>query len=314
MLLVCAVVVLEDLDSRRRFLFLTTVKPSPFSSSSILSAQFLTTFSALLREGSAAISIRREKTGSLEAKPRIGGPSTCKSVVVTVSQNVEDIETVSTYGEVSARQVSRQTGISYEAVTRAPRIFRRFHELKVGDFEKRQEFAAWVFRQIDIDENRLSSDLWADEAHFSLNREVNTQISRVSATENPWISTEMPLHQPIVIVWCGFTSSFIIGPFFFEENNGRTFKTIYITGVQLLREKDRQALGEITFKQYGGPPHISCGAKQLLKDTFSKDRVICRHFIHQWPPRSPDLTPCDFWLWGTLSRVFIDVGLPHCPC
>ncbi|UYV85194.1 hypothetical protein LAZ67_X004905, partial [Cordylochernes scorpioides] len=263
-----------------------------------------------------------EKTGSLEAKPRSGRPSTRKSVAVTVSQNVEAIETLSTYGEVSARQVSRQTGISYGTVWRALRIFlkkypykiQRFHELKVGDFEKRQEFAAWVFRQIDIDENWLSNVLWTDEAHFSLNGEVNTQNSRIWATENPRIFTEMPLHQPRVTVWYGFTSSFIIGPFFFEEINGRTFKTVSVTGeryVQLLREKvipilqDRQALSEITFMQDGGPPHISRGAKQLLKDTFGEDRVISRHFIHQWPSRSPDLTPCDFWLWGYIkSRVY----------
>ncbi|UYV61976.1 hypothetical protein LAZ67_1007240 [Cordylochernes scorpioides] len=263
-----------------------------------------------------------EKTGSLEAKPLSGRASTRKSVAVTVSQNVEAIETLSTYGEVSARQVSRQTGISYGTVWRALRIFlkkypykiQRFHELKVVDFEKRQEFAAWVFRQIDIDENWLSNVLWTDEAHFSLNGEVNTKNSRIWATENPRIFTEMPLHQRRVIVWCGFTSSFIIGPFFFEEINGRTFKTVSVTGeryVQLLREKvipilqDRQALSEITFMQDGGPPHISRGAKQLLKDTFGEDRVISRHFIHQWPSRSPDLTPCDFWLWGYIkSRVY----------
>ncbi|UYV79759.1 hypothetical protein LAZ67_18000579 [Cordylochernes scorpioides] len=129
----------------------------------------------------------------------------------------------------------------------------RFHELKVGDFQKRQEFAAWVFLQIDIDENWLSNVLWTDEAHFYLNGEVNTQNSRIWATENPRIFTEMPLYQ------------------------------------------DRQALSEITFMQDGGPPHISRGAKQLLKDTFSEDCVISRHFMHQWLSRSPDLMPSDFW-------------------
>ncbi|UYV78508.1 hypothetical protein LAZ67_16001815 [Cordylochernes scorpioides] len=40
-----------------------------------------------------------EKTGSLEAKPRSERPSAYKSVAVTVSQNIEAIETLSTYGE-----------------------------------------------------------------------------------------------------------------------------------------------------------------------------------------------------------------------
>ncbi|UYV62060.1 hypothetical protein LAZ67_1007701 [Cordylochernes scorpioides] len=40
-----------------------------------------------------------EETGSLEAKPRSGRPLTCKSVAVTVLQNAEAIEMLSTYGE-----------------------------------------------------------------------------------------------------------------------------------------------------------------------------------------------------------------------
>ncbi|UYV74860.1 hypothetical protein LAZ67_12001370 [Cordylochernes scorpioides] len=126
----------------------------------------------------------------------------------------------------------------------------------------RQEFAAWVFRQIDIDENWLSNVLWTDDAHFSLNGEFNIQNSRIWATENPRIFTEMPLYQPRVTVLCGFTS-FIIGPFFFEKSME-----------ELLKPFLAKALSEITFMKDGGPPHISRGAKQLLKNTFVENRVI----------------------------------------
>ncbi|GBM68932.1 hypothetical protein AVEN_207185-1 [Araneus ventricosus] len=34
---------------------------------------------------------------------------------------------------------------------------------------------------------------------------------------------------------------------------------------------------------------------------FGDDRVIPRSFPTAWPPRSPDLGPCDFWLWGFLK-------------
>ncbi|UYV69083.1 hypothetical protein LAZ67_6002306, partial [Cordylochernes scorpioides] len=57
----------------------------------------------------------------------------------------------------------------------------------------------------------------------------------------------------------------------------------------------RQALSEITFMQDGGPPHISRGAKQLLKDMSGENCGISRYFIYQWPPISSDLMPCDFW-------------------
>jgi len=28
--------------------------------------------------------------------------------------------------------------------------------------------------------------------------------------------------------------------------------------------------------------------------------------LHSWPPRSPDMTPCDFFLWGYVNeRVYV---------
>ena len=42
----------------------------------------------------------------------------------------------------------------------------------------------------------------------------------------------------------------------------------------------------------------------LLKDLFP-NRLISRNGDVQWPPRSPDLSSCDYFLWGYLkSKVF----------
>ena len=36
-----------------------------------------------------------------------------------------------------------------------------------------------------------------------------------------------------------------------------------------------------------------------------KGSQVCAEHAVEWPPRSPDLTPCDFWLWGYLkSKVY----------
>ncbi|KFM75906.1 Transposable element Tcb1 transposase, partial [Stegodyphus mimosarum] len=57
----------------------------------------------------------------------------------------------------------------------------------------------------------------------------------------------------------------------------------------------------------GAPPHIARRVKDLLRASFGDDRVLSRHFRHAWPPRSPDLSPCDYWLWGYLkSQVYRD--------
>ncbi|GFV44193.1 DUF4817 domain-containing protein [Trichonephila clavipes] len=45
---------------------------------------------------------------------------------------------------------------------------------------------------------------------------------------------------------------------------------------------------------------------QPLIHTFGEDRIDSRRCRYPWPPRSPDLTPADFWLWGYLkSRVYL---------
>ncbi|GFV01308.1 DUF4817 domain-containing protein [Trichonephila clavipes] len=71
--------------------------------------------------------------------------------------------------------------------------------------------------------------LWTDEAHFSLHGDVNNHNCRIWATSNPREYTQKPLHSPKVTAWCGFTGSFIIGPFFFETQcpvNGWITETV----------------------------------------------------------------------------------------
>ena len=58
------------------------------------------------------------------------------------------------------------------------------------------------------------------------------------------------------------------------------------------------------FQQDGAPPHFSRTVTEFLKQHFP-DRVIGRGFEISWPPRSPDLTPLDYWFWSLIkSRVY----------
>ena len=54
-----------------------------------------------------------------------------------------------------------------------------------------------------------------DEAHFYLNGTVNTQNSRIWASEQPHAVQEIPLHPTKLTVWCGFTADFILRSYFF---------------------------------------------------------------------------------------------------
>ena len=56
--------------------------------------------------------------------------------------------------------------------------------------------------------------------------------------------------------------------------------------------------------QDGALCHRAIAVRHLLTDVFNNGIIALNHAI-EWPPRSPDLTPCDFFLWGHLkSKVY----------
>ncbi|GFW15931.1 DUF4817 domain-containing protein [Trichonephila clavipes] len=71
-------------------------------------------------------------------------------------------------------------------------------------------------------------------------------------------------------------------------------------------ELNNHDVQELWFQQDGATCHTARATIDLLKDTFG-DRLIS-HFGHvNWPPRSCDLTPLDYFLWGYVkSLVFAD--------
>ncbi|GFS56714.1 pogo transposable element with KRAB domain [Trichonephila clavipes] len=65
-------------------------------------------------------------------------------------------------------------------------------------------------------------------------------------------------------------------------------------------------LRELWFQQDGATCHTARATIDLLKYTFG-DRLISRFGPVNWPPRSCDLTPLDYFLWGYVkSLVYAD--------
>ena len=64
---------------------------------------------------------------------------------------------------------------------------------------------------------------------------------------------------------------------------------------------------QLFFQQDGAKCHTSHKSLTRVHDMFSEDRTISKEL---WPPRSPDLSLCDFYLWGTLNQK-VYVNNPH---
>ncbi|GFV82228.1 putative transposable element [Trichonephila clavipes] len=71
-------------------------------------------------------------------------------------------------------------------------------------------------------------------------------------------------------------------------------------------ELNNHDVQKLWFQQDGATCHTACATIGLLKDTFD-DRLISRFGPVNWPPRSCDLTPLDYFLWCYVkSLVFAD--------
>ncbi|GFU12791.1 RNA-directed DNA polymerase from mobile element jockey [Trichonephila clavipes] len=71
-------------------------------------------------------------------------------------------------------------------------------------------------------------------------------------------------------------------------------------------ELNNHDVQELWFQQDGATRHTARATIDLLKDTFG-DHLISRFELVNWPPRSCDLTPLDYFLWGYVkSFVYVD--------
>ncbi|GFT23524.1 uncharacterized protein NPIL_381531 [Nephila pilipes] len=120
--------------------------------------------------------------------------------------------------------------------------------------------------------------LWSDRAHFYVRGGINTHNCRIWADTNSHVGLQIILHSPKVTVWCEFIGSFTVGPYFYEKANPIVLVTFSVIS-------DR------------------CRGRDVLSQHFIDVRVIIRAFSLNWPQRSPNLNPCEFWLWGYLKSV-----------
>ena len=188
------------------------------------------------------------------------------------------------------------------------------HELLPADFARRLRFSVWLNERCRR-ENFLDSFLIGDEASFVMNGEVNTQNVRQYAPKGhpPAFNFERSHSREHLMVWaalCG--NGMIFGPYFFEQNvNGIAYLRMFNEFVfPQLAERFNNQHWEGMFRglwwaQDGAPAHCLIAVRDRLNAVFGNNRVIGLGHNVEWPPRSPDLTPCDFFLWGYIKdKVF----------
>ncbi|GFV48607.1 DUF4817 domain-containing protein [Trichonephila clavipes] len=154
-----------------------------------------------------------------------------------------------------------------------------------NDNQARREFVEWAQNDIAVVPDFHKRILFSDQVHFWLNDHVNKQNCRIWSEANPQVYVETPLHPETLTVWCALWAGGFIGPYFFKNDEDHN---------------------EQWFQQDGTTCHTARATIDLLKDTFD-DRLISRFGPVNWPPRSCELTPLNYFLWDYVnSLVYAD--------
>ncbi|GFW88204.1 DUF4817 domain-containing protein [Trichonephila clavipes] len=234
---------------------------------------------------------RFEETGKLEDRARAGRPCLKEARAPCIAVEMETIASEAASGTSSAREAARRLGLPPSSVHNIlrrilqlyPYKLQSCHELLPADTAQREAFAKWAFSKMEQDPT------WV----FNIFGQMKL-ISRFMVT--------------LTTITVAFGRPLIHCPV-----NGWLTETVnaqrYLT---LLRETvvpcliQRGQISNVTFMQDGATSHTANPVKTFLIQMFGDDRIVSRRCRYPWPPRSPDLTPADFWLWGYLkSRVYL---------
>ena len=241
----------------------------------------------------------------------------CFRKIIAPSPSTETIERVGNIFQrsprKSIRRASRELQTSSTTVWRVIKHLHMIHcklhllqDLKETDKPAREDFCAQMQAMLEEDgfDDRL---VFSDEATFQLTGKVNKHNTRIWGTENPHSTLEHVRDSPKVNVFCAISKKPVYGPFFFE---GTT--VIFDAYLDMLQNWLMDFLldgekADFIFQQDGAPLHWSLIVKQYLNATLhsrwigraGNDDCVLLH----WPSRSPDLTPCDFFLWDYVKRL-----------
>ncbi len=181
-----------------------------------------------------------------------------------------------------------------------------------NSIQKRLEFCHKMLGKLANNSDFLKNIWFTDESHFYLDGHCNKQNMRYWGTQKPENYIEKSAHPKYVTVWCAISAQGLIGPYFFENSNEERIivnqsnyqNMIENYFVPKLRDLVGDKFDDQIFMQDGASPHTAKQTMELLKKYFG-EKIISIRCEDIWPPYSPDLNPCDFFLWGFLKdRVF----------
>ena len=208
----------------------------------------------------------------------------------------------------SQRVASSQYNVSLSSVNRVLHSagmhkfkYKIVQELKLDDIPKRLTFCRLVLNKQLEDGRWPQRIMFSDEASLHLNGMLNTHNMFYYSHHNEHRILEKPLRSPAVTVWAMIAY------------DGRLkYRTMLQTMnseryTDILNEIVLPAMESVRYHNYlyqqdGASVHWATSVRNLLNERLP-NRWIGRSGPIEWPPRSPDLSINDFYLWSHMREV-----------
>lgn len=172
------------------------------------------------------------------------------------------------------------------------------------DFLRRTVFCEEMLTKYQDDDRFLRKIIWSDESRFDQEGIFNRHNLHYWATENPHFTRPRNFQQRFSVnVFCMLKDNRLSYVLYDGNLNSERYLHILRTTVQeFIDDLPLNDLRDCWYQLDGAPAHCGAEIENFLNNAF-EDRWIGRFGPWRWPPRSPDLTPLDFFLWGYIKGL-----------
>ena len=243
------------------------------------------------------------------------------SVKVTPEEEEAVLNYINENPTTSIRKMALALNLTHSTIWRLlkkhllyPYHIQKVHALLPTDFPLRVAFCRWFQDRIRANRPFLAQVCFTDEANFSRDAIINFHNDHWWAQENPHAYSQNNHQQQFSVnVWVGIIGDYLIGPYFLPRRlNGEAYQQFLQDELpQLLEDVPLVIRNAMVFMHDGAPAHFSRIARQHLDNAYP-NRWIGRGGPYHWPPRSPDLNPLDFFLWGHLKSLVYATPVNNC--
>lgn len=228
--------------------------------------------------------------------------------------NVEPqiLDAVEAEPSISTRRLALRFDVSQFTIWRTlneqglhPYHVQRVQALQPGDPLRRQVYCRWILNKVNQQRNFLMHLLSTDEAGFTREGIFNSRNTHIWSDENPHAFRENHFQEKFSLnVWAGIVGDRLVGPFILPPRlNGIEYlQFLNNTLDELLEDVPLAVRRDMWFLHDGAPAHYFGEVRTWLDNNFP-EKWIGRNGPVLWPARSPDLNPCDFFLWGHMKQL-----------